>query len=424
MQIAIVGLLILFNGLLSMSEFAVVSSHRSRLQQRADDGGRGASAALELLDHPNRFLSTVQIGITLVGILAGAFGGAAIADDLAALLRGWPLVEENAQTLALVVVVGVTTYFTLVIGELVPKQLAIRHPDRISALIARPMKALATLTFPLVVFLSVSSSLVLRLLGQEKESTESVTEEEVKLLLSQGEKSGVFRRAETRMVAGVFRLDDIRADAIMTPRVDVSWLDADAKPEAIADTIEASKYSRYPVCEGSIDRVIGVVNTTTLSTRLLRGQTIDLRELADSAELVPESSDAGVLVARVAQTGARFMVVVSEHGGVDGIVTTHDLAEAVLGDLGRPGARRIDERTWVISGSMPIEEVEALLNEAGLRDEQAKSYGTIAGFVMNELGRVPQGGEEFERGDYRFVVQRVARNRVLQVRVVGREPEQ
>lgn len=417
MQIAIVAGLILCNGLLSMSEFAVVSSTRTRLVRMANDGRAGARSALGLVDEPNRFLSTVQVGITLVGILVGTFGGATIADDLAALLRDWPLVAENAFSVAVLIVTGVTTYLTLVIGELVPKRLAIRHPERIAALIAPPMRALATVTYPLVVFLSASTSLVMRLLGQRGEAKEGVSEEEVKLMLREGQESGVFRRAEARMVAGVFRLDDIRADAVMTPRVDVDWLDADASPEEIRGTVERSGHSHYPVCEGAIDHVVGVVDTTAIAQACLASGSLDLRELAEPTEFVPESSNAGELVRHVERSGRRFLVVVSEHGGVDGIVTTHDLAEAVLGDLGQPQARRLADGSWSVSGKMPVEEVEALIDEEGMREGSAKSYGTLAGFMMDRLGRVPEGGEDVEWSGFRFTVTRVARHRVRSVRI-------
>jgi putative hemolysin len=421
MEIAIVAVLILANGLLSMSEFAVVSSQRTRLQQRADTGKPGASAALELADNPNRFLSTVQVGITLVGILVGTFGGAAIADDLAIALENTIIPDEHVWSVALIIVVGSTTYLTLVIGELVPKQLAIRHPEQIASWISGPMKLLAAITWPLVWFLSVSSSTVLRALGQKEEKADSVSEEEVKLLLRQGEERGVFRRAETQMVAGVFRLDDIRADALMTPRVDVAWLEASSDRERVLATISQSDHSRYPVCDGTIDRVVGVVEARAIAAALLSGDPLDLRELARPAEVVPESADAGTLVDRVADTGRKFMVVVSEHGGVDGVVTTHDLAEAVLGDLGKPEAKRLPDGSWQIAGSMPIEEVEALLDVHGLRDASAKSYGTIAGFVMNHLGRVANGGEEVRWGDLVFTVERVVRHRIRMVKVYREE---
>ncbi|MFW5784167.1 MAG: hemolysin family protein, partial [Spirochaetota bacterium] len=390
-------------------------------------GSRGAVRALELVDDPNRFLSTVQVGITLVGILAGTFGGATIAHDLARVLAAVPWIGEGAfggrlLSVSLVIVVGLTTYLTLVIGELVPKQLAIRHPDAIATAISRPMHALSAIAFPIVAFLSASSSFMLRLLRQHERREELVSEEEVKLLPQRGEKSGVFRRAEASMIAGVFRLDDVRADAVMTPRVDVVWLDASASREAILERIEGSRHCHYPVCDGSIDRVVGVVSTTTLSAALLRGQTLDLRAMADAPEFVPESSDAGMLVKRVAETGKRLLVVVSEHGGVDGIVTTHDLAEAVFGDLGAPDARKVGESAWLISGTMPIEEVEALLDVKDMRDRSAKSYGTLAGFVMNELGRVPSGGERIEWGGYVMTVKQMSQNRVRRVRVEKLEP--
>ena len=417
MQIAIVAALILCNGLLSMSEFAVVSSTRTRLVRMAEDGRSGARTAVGLIDEPNRFLSTVQVGITLVGILVGTFGGATIADDLAVALRGWPLVADHAFSVAVLIVTGITTYLTLVIGELVPKRLAIRHPERIAALIAPPMRVFATIAYPLVVFLSASTSLVMRLLGQHGEAKEEVSEEEVKLMLREGQESGVFRRAEAQMIAGVFRLDDIRADAVMTPRVDVDWLDADASSEEVRDTVERSGHSHYPVCDGGIDRVLGVVDTTAIAQTCLATGSLDLRELAEPAELVPESSNAAELVRHVERSGRRFLVVVSEHGGVDGIVTTHDLAEAVLGDLGQPDARRLADGSWSVSGKMPVEEVEALIDAEGMREGAAKSYGTLAGFMMDQLGRIPEGGEDVDWRGFRFTVTRVARHRVRSVRI-------
>jgi putative hemolysin len=417
MQIAIVVALILCNGLLSMSEFAVVSSNRTRLVRMADEGRTGARSAVGLVDGPNRFLSTVQIGITLVGILVGTFGGATIADDLAALLRAWPLVAGNAFSVAILIVTGATTYLTLVIGELVPKRLAIRHPERIAALIAPPMRVLAAISYPLVVFLSASTSLVMRLLGQHGETKEEISEEEVTLMIREGQKTGVFRRAEAQMVAGVFRLDDIRADAVMTPRVDVDWIDSDASPEEIRATITRSGHSHYPVCEGEIDRVVGVVDTTAVAKASLSSASLDLRTLLEPAEFVPESADAGELVRHVERSGRRFLVVVSEHGGVDGIVTIRDLAEAVLGDLGEPDARRLSDGSWLVSGAMPVEEVVALIDAEGMREGAAKSYGTLAGFVMDQLGRVPKGGEDVEWQGFRFTVTRLARHRVRTVRI-------
>lgn len=423
MQVAIVALLILCNGLLSMSEFAVVSSQRSRLATLADEGKRGAQAAIELVDESSRFLSTVQIGITLVGILAGAFGGAAIADDLARIIGEWSFIGPRAQSISLAIVVGLTTYFTLVIGELVPKQVAIRNPERVASVISGPMKILSTITFPLVAFLSASSTLVLRVIGQGAEPEDTVSEEEVKLLLRRGEQTGVFRRAERQMVAGVFRLDDIRADAVMTPRVDVAWLPADATGDEIRHVLDRSPHSHYPVCDGQVDRVLGIVSARSIAAALLAGEALSLRNLVTPVEFVPESSNAGLLVQRVAETGHHFLVVVSEHGGVDGIVTTTDLSEAVLGDLGEPEAQRLGDRRYRVSGAMPIEEVEAVLDTEGMVAESAKSYGTMAGFVMNRLGRVPVRGEQFEWSGFRFTVEEVKRHRVRWVEVEAVEEE-
>lgn len=418
MQIVIVAALILLNGVLSMSEFAIVSSHRHVLRERADSGSAGARAALLLSEQPGRFLSTVQIGITLVGILAGTFGGAAIAGDLAAWLRGVGVGSSASVRLALVIVVAATSYFTLVLGELVPKQIAIRNPDGVAARMAIPMRVLAAVTLPLVVILSASSRLILSLLGQRSGGQELVSEDEVRMMLHQGAEEGIFRRAEAKMIESVFRLDDIRADAIMTPRVEVVWLAIDADRNEIARAVR-SRHGVFPVCEGTIDNVVGVVSVTEIADALLNGQEVDLRSLLRPVEAIPESSNAAELLHRIAETGTSFLVIVGEHGGLDGIATTHDLAEAVLGDLGPAEAQRLAPGHWLIAGSMPVEEAESVIGARGMRGTGRRRFGTLGGFVMNELGQVPRGGEAFSWGAYRFSVRRMAGRRIREVEVEG-----
>jgi len=258
-EIVIVLVLILFNGILAGSELAVVSSRKLRLQQRAEAGDAGARAALELADQPNRFLSTVQIGITLVGILAGAFGGATLAETVAARLERLGLGEGAAEAAAVALVVLAITYFSLIVGELVPKRLALQHPERIATTVARPMRVLATIASPAVAVLSFSTDIVLRLLRLRPQEDAAITEEEIRMLLQQSSEAGVIEVAEQQMASAVFRLGDRHVHDLMTPRSSVVWLDADDPPQTVWEEIAASPYSHFPVCRGSLDTVLGVV---------------------------------------------------------------------------------------------------------------------------------------------------------------------
>ena len=416
MQIAIVGALIIINGLLSMSEFAVVSSHQHALRARADAGSRGARAALTLSEQPGRFLSTVQIGITLVGILAGTFGGASIAGDLAVVLRRWGVESESSFRLALAIVVTLTSYLTLVVGELVPKQIAIRSPESVAERVAIPMRILSAVTLPFVVVLSASSRVLLWALGASGRRESRVTEDEVRVLVRQGADAGVFARAEAQMVESVFALDDIRVDAIMTPRVDVVWLPAEADRDQIMAAVRSGHWC-FPVCGSTIDDIRGVVTLSALTEALLTGRALDLRSLVSPAEAIPESADAEELLHRITDTGSSFFLVLSEHGGMDGVATVHDLAEAVLGDMGPAEAVLLPDGSWSIAAGMAIEEVERTIGRSGMRGPRSQAFGTLSGFVLHRLGTIPRGGERFVWQGFEFLVTRVTGNRIRTVRV-------
>ena len=350
-------------------------------------------AALLLSEQPSRFLSTVQIGITLVGIMAGTFGGATIARDLAETLLAWGVPPEASFRVAIALVVAITTYVTLVIGELVPKQIAIGSPESVASRVALPMRILSFITLPLVFILSASTRVILVLLGRKKRPRDRVSEDEVRLLFRQGAESGVFRTAEAKMVEGVFRLDDIRADAIMTPRVDVIWLRVDADRAEILAAVK-SGHGAFPVCETTIDNVRGVVHLSELTRALLEYEELDLGRLASPPEVIPESANAADLIDRVAETGSTFLVIVGEHGGLDGIVTAHDLAEAVLGDLGPAEVHATADGEWRVSGSIAIQELEAAIGVPEMRQVRTQAYSTLAGFVMSQIGAIPRGGRQ------------------------------
>ncbi len=417
MEIVIVGALILLNGLLSMSEFAIVSARGARLRHRATRGNAGARVALKLSRRPDRFLSTVQVGITLVGILAGAFGGAAIAEDLSVHLRRVPAIAPYAPTVALVIVVGLTTYLTLVIGELVPKRIAIKNPEGVASRVAPLMHALSIVTYPVVWLLSVSTRIVLKLLRQGGDSVSEVTEDEVRAMVRQGAEVGVFARSEARMISGVFLLDDLRADAIMTPRPDVVWIDVNADREQIRRTLNTHTHSHFPVCDGQPDLVLGIISARTLAAALLEDQQPTLALLVSKPHFVPESSSAADLLRHIRSTDIGFLVVMGEHGGVDGIVTTYDLAEAVFGDLGTPDARKVSDTAWLVDGTMPLEELETMVAQERRTLAGGRRYATVAGLVLDALGHIPAEEEQVRIGDYLFTVMKTHRHRIQELKI-------
>ncbi len=421
LEITIVLVLILFNGALAMSELAVVSSRRARLQSMAENGSKGAQAALALAEDPGRFLSAVQIGITLVGIVAGAFGGATLAKHLYAPLAAVPGLESAAEELAFVLVVALITYFSLILGELVPKQLALRNPERVAALVALPMAALSRVASPLVYLLDASSSLVLRLFGRGA-AEQDVTEEEVRTLIAEGARSGIFEHAEKEMIERVLRLGDRSVRAIMTPRVDVVWLDAAASGEEALRTLREHGYSRYPVGRGGIDEVIGVVQTKELLDRALSGQPFDLVAAAVAAPVLPDGVDALRALEVLKTSPVHMALIVDEYGSFEGLVTSGDLLEAVIGEMTEDRASdeaeivRRQDGSWLVDGAAPADEIKDLLKLKELPEEE--DYHTVAGFLLNRLRRIPQTGEAVEWQGFRFEVVDMDGRRVDKVLIV------
>ena len=420
LEIAVLLLLFLINGVFAMAELAVVSSRRERLQILADGGNAGARTAIELSREPSNLLSTVQVGITLIGILAGAFGGATLTAELAGLLVPLPVVGPYGEVVALIIVVAAITFGSVVMGELVPKQLALRSPERIAASLARPMHTLSRLTRPVVRLLNLATAGLLRLLGERGDGQDAtVSEEEIRMLLEQGAASGVFEPAERDMVDSIFRFGDRQLRSLMTPRTEIVWLDVNADEATIRETVLRAGHSRFPLCEGAIDRVIGVVLARDLLAETWSGRPVDLRALARPPLFLPESMPAQRALERFKQTGIQGALLVDEFGGIDGLVTILDMMEAIVGDipsvseLAEPPVVRRDDGSWLVDGQLDVEELKELLAVAQLPDET--DFQTLGGFVMTRLNRLPRAGDTFAWGDYRFEVVDMDGNRVDKV---------
>ena len=426
-ELAIVIVLILFNGLLAMSEMAIVSSRKVRLQQRAEAGDAGARAALAVAEEPTRFLSTVQIGITAVGILAGAFGGATLAETVTRRLTQAGLAASYSEALAVGLVVLGITYLSLILGELVPKRLALQNPERMASRVARPMRLLSVVAAPAVALLSASTELVLRALRIQSVPEPPVTEEEVKIFIQQGTEAGVFATAEQDMVTSIFQLADRRVGELMTPRPIINWLDV-ADPLAVSwEEIIAGPHVFFPVCEGDLDRVIGVVSVKDLLAQLVAGQPVDLRALLREPLFVPESTPMLMVLEQFKQSGTHLALVIDEFGGTSGLVTLTDVLEAIVGDLpsaderGDRQAVQREDGSWLLDGMLPVDELKGLLTLPVLPEEG--DYQTLGGFVMQQLGRVPKAADHFTWHDVRFEVMDMDGNRVDKVLAVTPPPQ-
>jgi putative hemolysin len=428
LELIILFLLIVFNGLLSMSELAVISARKARLQQMADEGSTGAAKALALAASPGQFLSTVQIGITLVGILAGAFGGATIARWLAAQLADVPFVGDYAEPISVGVVVVVTTYLSLVIGELVPKQLALRNAEGVAARMAGFLTGLARVTQPLVHVLNASTEGALRLMRIKPAEGPDVTEEEVRLMLAQATAQGIFEPMEEEMVDQVFRLADRKVGALLIPRTEIDWLDVNDSPDMLREEVIDSGHSRYPVAEGELDKILGVVMAKDLLAQSLSGQPFNLRTILRPALFVPESTPALKVVERFKQTHSQLAIVIDEYGGVEGLVTSGDIMSSIVGDIPEPdeeyesGAIQREDGTWLIDGMYSIEEFQELFDVETLPEANEGYYQTVGGFVMASLGQVPEAGNHFNWAGLRLEVVDMDGRRVDKV-LVTRLPE-
>jgi putative hemolysin len=409
-EILFILLLIIANGVFALAEVAVVASRKARLQQRAQDGDVKARAALELVESPNRFLATVQIGITLVGIFAGAFGGATLSKTLAATLRTFPLLETSADSLALGIVVIAITYLSLVIGELAPKRIGMHSPERIATLVAVPMRALSFIASPFVSILSVSTDLVLRLVGLRASEEPPVSQEEIQVMMDQGRQAGVFEEAEQNMVQRVFRLGDRATRSLMTNRPEIVWLDTKDSWEENCRKLARCVYSRVPVCRGSLDEVLGFLRAKDLLNGFLAGKQPDLTTGLHPPVFVPENLAAFKLLESFKTHRTHLLFVIDEHGMVQGLVTLQDVFGAVVGDLpsvdesDKPSAVRRADGSWLLDGLLAIDEFEEIFRIDDLPGEGTGNYHTLSGFIMMHLSRIPATGDRFELSGLQFEI--------------------
>jgi putative hemolysin len=408
LEIGVILLLVLLNGAFAMSELAIVSARRGRLLAMQRAGRPGAEAALALADDPNRFLPTVQVGITLVGVLAGAFAGQGIAQRLAGVLATVPGLAAVASELALVAVVLAITYLSLILGELVPKQLALRNPEAIASLVARPMTALARLGSPMVWLLGRSSSLVLRLLRVPPAADTAVTEEEVKAVVAEGVQAGALESEERHMIERVLRLADKPIRALMTPRTDVAWINRSDPPEDLAARLRARAVTRFVVADGRVDNVVGVVAAKDLLDQMLEGTPLDIAALLRQPIVLPDNLSALDALERLRTDTLGLALVMDEYGSFEGVVTASDLLEAIVGELGEaplpapgPAVQRADG-SLLLDGMMPSDELKARLDLPGLPAEG--TYHTVAGLMLALLQRVPREGDRIVWAGWRFEI--------------------
>lgn len=407
LEIAIVIVLTLINGLLAMSELAVVSARSARLKVLAADGSSGAKVALRLAENPGKFLSSVQIGITLVGVLSGAFSGATLGDRLGGTLVGLGLDPAIAAPLGVGIVVILITYLSLIIGELVPKQVALRDPERIAARVAPLMALIATVGAPLVWLLDVSGKTVLRLLGQAGETEERVTDEEVRTIIAEAESAGVLESEERHMISGVMRFADRSARGLMTPRPDVELIDLSDPFEDILEMLRTTRHSVLPVQDGTTDdQIVGVIVRKDLLDSLFRGEAIDARSLVKPAPVVMDRSDALDVLKALRASIVHMALVFDEYGHFEGIVTPGDILEAITGAFqeeegDEPAFVTRQDGSFIVSGWMQADEFE---DRIGVPMPKDAKFETVAGYVLAELNHLPVVGETFERGPWHFEV--------------------
>lgn len=427
-ELSLVLLLILINGLFVMSEMVIISARKVRLQQLANQGSRRARIALDLANNPSRFLPTVQVGITLMAILSGARGERAVGEQLKPLLAGIPALQQHAEAVSSTLAIFLVTYFTIVIGELVPKQLALSNPENLSLIAATPLAWLGKIGSPVTRLLSISTNLVVKLLGIKAPDDPEVTEEEIRVMIGQGTEAGTFEEAEQDMMERVMALGDRRVGSMMTPRPDIVWLDIDDPWAENCKKIVDSQYSRFPVCQEVLDNVIGVIHVADLLSQTLLGQAPNLTSPLIKPLLVPESTKGLKVLEQFKETGTHIGVVVDEYGVIQGLVTLNDLLEEIVGNIqdveqpAPPQAVERDDGTWLLDGMLSIEEFIELFQIEEESIEQRGSYNTLGGFIILQLGKIPNAADHFEWERFRFEVMDMDGNRVDKVLVTVLSP--
>jgi putative hemolysin len=427
MELTILFFLILLNGVFALSEMAIVSSRRPRLKAMADKGNVGAKVALKLLDDPSKLLSTVQIGITAIGVIAGAYGATSLADDLTPWVAGLhAAIEPHASAIAFGVVIAFTTFLSLILGELIPKRIALAAPEPMAAAMAPAMALLARVASPLVWLLRAVTEGFLTIFGLNRTRQEDVTEEELHSLIVEGEKAGVIEEEEREMIQGVMRLGDRSVKTIMTPRTEMVWLDPEQDRDELLKEIRESGHARFPVAKGDADEIVGIVQAKELFLHLAQTGRIDLTAVMHTPLFVPETMPVLRLLDAMKGNVVRMAIVSDEYGSVLGLVTATDLLESIAGDdaldhedaLSPPVLR--DDGSWLVDGMTPVDEFEQLVGVRGLNDNEG--YSTVAGLVMHLMRAVPKEGDKIEHGMLTFEVVDMDGRRVDKVLVRKAEP--
>jgi putative hemolysin len=409
MDVAILVALIAVNALFAMAEVALLTAKRSKLQRMVDAGDHRAAAALELGEDPNRFLSTVQVGITTIGILNGVVAESALAAPVALWLERTGVSPDTSGILASTLIVVIITYLTIVLGELVPKRIGQSNPEPIARIVARPMLALAKIARPLVLLLSGSTKLLLRLAGIRQSGAPVVTEEEIHALLEEGSDAGIIEENERQMVRNVFRLDDRQITSLMVPRGDIISLDLEEPLNENLQRIQASEHSRFPVCIGGFDEVVGIINAKVLLAQTLRGETPDFKTDLQPAVFVPESLTGMELLEHFKSSGVQMAFVIDEYGEIQGLITLQDLIEAIAGEF-KPDdhedawAIQRQDGTWLLDGIIPVPELKDTLGLDTVPEEDKGRYNTLSGMLMLLMGRIPRAGERVEWENWRFEI--------------------
>lgn len=409
-EVVIILLLILANAIFAMSEAALISSRKARLREHAERGSKGAQAALELSDDPQRFLSTVQIGITLIGIFSGAFGGARLASSIAPIIEEVPALAPYSENISFGLVVLLITYLSLVVGELVPKQIAINDAERISSLVAQPMSLLSRLATPFVIILSYSTTTVLRLLQVQPSTEPPVTEEEVQFMIEEGTEAGVFDETEQDMIRNVLRMDDLAVRAVMTPRTEMVWLDLDDPLEDNLEKISESRFSYYPVFQSDMQHLQGVIAVKDIWIQLVKGQAADFQSVLQQPLFIPENVLMIEALDRFREQRENFALVIDEHGSIEGVISTKDILEAITGDLpemedhGESSIIERDTNSWLVDGMVRPDELEDHLGRSIFPEDERGKYQTLGGFMMARLGHIPKASDRFVWAGMRFEV--------------------
>ena len=407
MEFLIILFLVILNGIFAMAEIALVSSKKVRLEEKANNGSKGAKIALQLLHKPEEFLSTVQIGITLIGVIAGAYGGANWTNDVSAFIAQFGLFQKYAVEISYVIVVGIITYLSIIVGELVPKSIAFNNPEGVAIALAPVMSVLSLITTPLVKFLSFSTKTVVSIFRIKVKNEPPVTEEELKILLDQGSQLGTFEKNESEMIKSIFRFGDRKAKSVMINRQEIVWIDVNDSRENIENIMNSSTFSRLPLGDGSLDRVIGIIKVKDYFRQSDVGKEADLRDIVTQPLFVQKNMPGIKILDRFRETKIHLAIIIDEYGSTQGMITLHDLVENILGELPeryenyeKPVFER-EDGSFLIDGSILIDELEEILK---VRFERHQEYSTLGGYVMSKLNRIPKTGDKFSSENYKFEV--------------------